>query len=167
MRSSDQSDEMDRWFVEMAKGRRFAVTGGGGYFGRRLGRSLVRYGAREVTLFDMHFIDADESAEDAVMRRVTGDIREAAPIREAVRQADVVFHVASYGMSGREQLNPDRINEINVGGTRNVLEGKRLPCFEQNLSRERFFSLRPTWGEGSSVHLNDQCGVCRPRNCRW
>lgn len=55
----------------------------------------------------------------------------------------MVFHVASYGMSGREQvvvahlvslllllgvcfflqLNKKLIEEVNIGGTRNVLDG--------------------------------------------
>ena len=37
---------------------------------------------------------------------VQGDIRDSKVVKEAVAQsrADVIFHIASYGMSGREQV---------------------------------------------------------------
>lgn len=34
-----------------------------------------------------------------------------------------IFHVASYGMSGREMLNKTLIEAVNVKGTKNVLDG--------------------------------------------
>ena len=54
---------------------------------------------------------------------VRGDIRRLSDVETAFRDADVacVFHIASYGMSGREQLNKTQIEEVNVGGTDNIL----------------------------------------------
>lgn len=55
---------------------------------------------------------------------VRGDIRHLADVEKAFQDADIecVFHIASYGMSGREQLNRNLIEEVNVGGTDNVLQ---------------------------------------------
>lgn len=50
-----------------------------------------------------------------------GDVREYAQVEKAVTGVDCVFHIASYGMSGREQLNQGLIEEVNVQGTEHVL----------------------------------------------
>ncbi|XP_062966166.1 short-chain dehydrogenase/reductase family 42E member 1 [Cynocephalus volans] len=96
------------------------ITGGSGYFGFRLGCALNQKGVH-VVLFDIH------SPAETIPEGITfvhGDIRHLSDIEKAFQDADVtcVFHIASYGMSGREQLNQTRIEEVNVGGTDNVLQ---------------------------------------------
>lgn len=49
------------------------------------------------------------------------DIRDYTQVENAVRGVHCVFHIASYGMSGREQLKHKLIEEVNVQGTENVL----------------------------------------------
>lgn len=56
------------------------------------------------------------------MKFVQGDVRDFTQVVNALRGADCVFHVASYGMSGREQLNRKLIEEVNVRGTENVIQ---------------------------------------------
>lgn len=58
---------------------------------------------------------------------ILGDIRHLSDIENAFQGVDVacVFHIASYGMSGREQLNRSLIEEVNVGGTDNILQACR------------------------------------------
>ncbi|XP_008572220.1 PREDICTED: short-chain dehydrogenase/reductase family 42E member 1-like [Galeopterus variegatus] len=96
------------------------ITGGSGYFGFRLGCALNQKGVH-VVLFDIH--SPAETIPEGI-RFVHGDIRHLSDIEKAFQDADVtcVFHVASYGMSGREQLNRTRIEEVNIGGTDNVLQ---------------------------------------------
>lgn len=67
--------------------------------------------------------------EDVVF--VQGDVREYAHVERAVAGVDCVFHIASYGMSGREQLNRHLIEAVNVQGTQNVLKA----CVEHGVSR--------------------------------
>ena len=61
------------------------------------------------------------------IRFILGDIRCLSDIENAFQGVDVacVFHIASYGMSGREQLNRSLIEEVNVGGTDNILQACR------------------------------------------
>ena len=47
---------------------------------------------------------------------VAGDIRNYQEVVEALQDASVVFHVASYGMSGAESLRTDLISQVNVSG---------------------------------------------------
>lgn len=64
---------------------------------------------------------------------VRGDIRCLSDVETAFQDNEIacVFHVASYGMSGREQLNNTLIEEVNVGGTNNILQA----CLERGVPR--------------------------------
>ncbi|XP_008302350.1 short-chain dehydrogenase/reductase family 42E member 1 [Stegastes partitus] len=103
------------------------ITGGCGYFGYRLATSLHKKGAR-IVLFDT-VPPSQQVPEDIVF--VQGDIRDYAQVEKAVAGVDCVFHIASYGMSGREQLNRHLIEAVNVQGTQNVLKA----CVELGVSR--------------------------------
>lgn len=113
--------------MESAHRETFLITGGCGYFGYRLAQCLHKKGARLI-LFDT-VAPSQEVPEDIVC--VQGDIREYAQVEEVVRGVDCVFHIASYGMSGREQLNRDLIEAVNVRGTQNILKA----CVEHGVSR--------------------------------
>ncbi|XP_005413300.1 PREDICTED: short-chain dehydrogenase/reductase family 42E member 1 [Chinchilla lanigera] len=105
------------------------ITGGGGYFGFRLGCALSQKGVR-VILFD---ISSPAQTIPQGIKFVHGDIRHLADVEKAFQDADIacVFHIASYGMSGREQLNRNLIEEVNVGGTDNVLQA----CWRRGVPR--------------------------------
>lgn len=92
-----------------------------------LASSLHRKGAK-IVLFDV-IRPSQEVPEDMVF--VEGDICSYAQIERAIAGVDCVFHIASYGMSGREQLNRRLIEAVNVEGTRNVLKA----CLEHRVSR--------------------------------
>lgn len=99
------------------------ITGGGGYFGFRLGCALNQKGIH-VILFD---IKSPTQTIPEGIKFIHGDIRHLSDIERAFKGEDVtcVFHVASYGMSGKEQLDRKLIEEVNVGGTDNVLQACR------------------------------------------
>ncbi|XP_029781598.1 short-chain dehydrogenase/reductase family 42E member 1 [Suricata suricatta] len=96
------------------------ITGGGGYFGFRLGCALNQKGFH-VILFD---ISSPAHSVPEGVRFIHGDICHLGDVEKAFQDADVtcVFHLASYGMSGREQLNRSLIEEVNVRGTEHVLQ---------------------------------------------
>lgn len=52
-------------------------------------------------------------------------------MNKAVKGVDCVFHIASYGMSGKEMLQTARVNKINIDGTRNILDA----CVEFGVKR--------------------------------
>lgn len=97
--------------------RTFLITGGGGYFGFRLACALLKTSSN-IVLFDVN-PPSQALPEGVVFTRA--DIRDYAQVEEAVRGVHCVFHIASYGMSGREQLNAKLIDEVNVKGTENIL----------------------------------------------
>ncbi|NWI70525.1 D42E1 reductase, partial [Todus mexicanus] len=103
------------------------VTGGSGYFGYKLGCALASAGA-SVVLYDIHEpIWEIPSGVECIQ----ADIRDYDAIFAACEGADCVFHVASYGMSGTEQLHREEIETVNVQGTRFIIHA----CKQRNIAR--------------------------------
>ncbi|XP_032342739.1 short-chain dehydrogenase/reductase family 42E member 1 isoform X1 [Camelus ferus] len=88
-----------------------------------LGCAMNQNGIR-VLLFD---IRSPAQTIPEGIQFIRGDIRHLSDVEKAFQDVDVscVFHTASYGMSGREQLNRNLIEEVNVRGTDNVLQACR------------------------------------------
>ena len=102
------------------------VTGGSGYLGQRICLASFAAGAREVRTLDLSPTHADveddkEAALLARVRRFAGDVRSSADVCAAVTGCSVVFHAASYGMSGREMLDRRKTRSVNLDGTATVL----------------------------------------------
>ncbi|XP_039349427.1 putative short-chain dehydrogenase/reductase family 42E member 2 isoform X4 [Mauremys reevesii] len=124
------------------------VTGGGGFFGYNLGCALAKSGA-SVVLLDIQepiweipngvvFIQADVRDYDALLAICEG--------------ADCVFHAAAYGMSGLEQLQKEKIESINVGGTKLIIE----VCKQQNIPRLIYTSTVNVVFGGNPIEDGDE-----------
>ncbi|KAH9294205.1 hypothetical protein KI387_040593, partial [Taxus chinensis] len=85
---------------EGIEGNTFMVTGGAGFVGTVLCLELMRRGADEVRSLDLR----KDSPWITTLRRngvvcIAGDISRNEDVEKALRGADCVFHLASYGMS--------------------------------------------------------------------
>ncbi|HWB59530.1 MAG TPA: SDR family NAD(P)-dependent oxidoreductase, partial [Chthoniobacteraceae bacterium] len=113
------------------KGRAVLVTGAGGFIGshvvERLAadgakvRAFLRYNSRG-DMGAMRFLPEElrESVEC-----VFGDLRDGNAVREAVRGAEVVFHLGALIAIPYSYLHPREVVETNVTGTLNVLMAAR------------------------------------------
>src|SRR5687768_8784607 len=96
------------------------VTGGTGFIGSRVVRLLVEGGHRVRCL--VRAGRPGSKLEGLAVERHTGDILEAAGLREAVRGCEGVLHLASLSSWSDLRAHADRLDAIIVGGTRNVLD---------------------------------------------
>ncbi|XP_066026724.1 short-chain dehydrogenase/reductase family 42E member 1-like isoform X2 [Pocillopora verrucosa] len=135
----------------MVQGRKILVTGGGGYFGHKLGNELKKLGA-VVVLFDISWPLDDVVYEQ--MECFQGDITSKEDVRKIFisHQIDVVFHSASYGMSGREQ-HPDHYSRTKSIAEQTVLNANGLLLKDGKILKT--CALRPAgiYGEGELRHL--------------
>lgn len=102
------------------------VTGGAGFVGSQLGKSLADDG-HDVTLLDnMSFGYLDNLVIDGKTfgRFVGADIRDADLVRRFAG-AEVVFHLAGISALPVCQERPQECMAVNAGGTANVLEAAR------------------------------------------
>jgi len=103
------------------KGKRVLVTGGAGFIGSHLSKYLINEGT-EVLVVDNLFVGREEFVPDsAVFKRVdicSGEIKNV--IREF--DSDIVIHLAAIHYIPYCNAYPEETFEVNVMGTRNLLE---------------------------------------------
>ena len=103
------------------------VTGGAGFIGSNLCRTLLEQGAK-VTAFDNLYSGKIEYIEDLMNKGLIfaqEDIRDKSALEKAMKNCKVVFHLAAQTSVPFSMENPKEDCEINVVGTVNVLEAAR------------------------------------------
>lgn len=104
---------------------RTLITGGAGFIGSNIVKKLVS-GGHEITVLDNLSSGYRSNLEPFPgVRFIEGDIRDGSVVREAVRGAEVVFHLAASVGNKRSIDHPLLDAEINVLGTLTVLEAAR------------------------------------------
>lgn len=94
------------------------VTGAAGFIGSHVVRTLVAAG-HEVRAAHLP-VDPAENLKGLPIDRVSLDVLDRDALREAMRGCDWVFHLAAiYALWSK---NPARMRDVNVIGTRNILE---------------------------------------------
>ena len=111
------------------KGKRVLVTGAGGFIGSHLTERLVELGA--TTRAFVHYRSngawgwLEESARREDMEVVAGDIIDRDAVTHAMRDVDIVFHLAALIAIPYSYHAPASYVSTNVQGTLNVLQAAR------------------------------------------
>lgn len=105
-------------------GRKVLVTGGTGFLGSALVRSLVHRGAT-VRCFDDNSRGAERRLGDVIDRVeiVNGDIRDPCAVRRAVLGMESICHLAYINGTEFFYQKPEVVLEVAVKGMMNVLDG--------------------------------------------
>lgn len=135
--------------------QRILITGGAGFIGSRLAKSLC--GDHDVMVFDnfhpqVHGVTAVEEATGLVgkCRIVRGDVASAAEIGSAIRSFNphLIYHLAAETGTGQSYDEPTRYNLVNVVGTSNLIEAIR--AHGPAVRRIVLSSSRAIYGEGAA-----------------
>jgi len=105
----------------------YVVTGGAGFIGSALVRSLLAEGARRVVVVD-NLLSGRESNLEEVRASVDfqrADICNYEEIAPLIRGAAVVFHEAAIPSVPRSIEQPVLSHEVNINGTLNVMRAAR------------------------------------------
>jgi nucleoside-diphosphate-sugar epimerase len=110
----------------MPQTKKFVVTGGSGFIGSALVRTLLPLGTVAVidNLLTGHERNLEEVRASVELHKV--DIRDAAAIAPLLQGADTVFHLAAIPSVPRSIDDPVPSHEINIDGTFNVFRGAAL-----------------------------------------
>ncbi len=111
-------------------GRRIAVTGAAGSVGGPLIRLLANLGPAELLLLDNHEHTLFQLRQElgpsptVPIRWALADVRDRRKLESLFRVArpEVVFHLAAYKHVPLGEENPDQTVEVNLAGTRAVIE---------------------------------------------
>jgi NAD dependent epimerase/dehydratase len=132
------------------------VTGAGGFIGSHLTERLVEYGARVRAFVHYNALGAygwlDHSPAAAQIEIIAGDIADRDSIREAVTDADVVFHLAALIAIPYSYQAPASYLRMNVEGTLNVLQAAR----EAGVARLVHTSTSEVYGTARYVPIDEE-----------
>lgn len=131
-------------------GKTVFVTGAGGFIGSHLSERLVREGASVKALVHYNALGSrgwlDESPLARDMEIIAGDITDAWSVREAMRGASHVFHLAALIAIPYSYQAPASYVRTNVEGTLNVLQAAR------DLGVERLVSTSTSEVYGTAIY---------------
>ena len=130
-----------------------AVIGGAGYVGAVLVPSLLELGHR-VRVFDLYLYGPDGLAavkDHPHLKQTKGDIRNAGAVREAVRGADAVIHLACISNDPSAELDPALSHSINYESFGPTVEA----CKENGVRRFIFASSGSVYGVSDAPDVTE------------
>lgn len=131
------------------------VTGGAGFIGSHLVRSLVGKGCSVVVLDDFSsgkMENLDGLSDSDGLRVMKGDIRDRKVVEGVLDGVDAVVHLAAFVDSVGSVERPLETNDINVNGTLNVLDA----CVKKGVRRFVFASSAGVYGDGNPLPLREE-----------
>jgi len=142
--------------ADILTGTRVLVTGVAGFIGSHLADRLVGQGS-EVVGLDNFSNGFKENLSALVKNKrftlIKGDILNLSDVKKALKDADVIFHMAAQSSVPKSTENPVRDFRINVQGTLNVLDGAR----KADVKKVVFASSSTVYGEASVLPTHEDC----------
>jgi UDP-glucose 4-epimerase len=131
------------------------VTGGAGFIGKYLVKSLLEKG-NSVTIFD-NFSNSTKNSINFLVNMgakvIEGDIRKLDDIVNAIKDHEIVIHLAAKISVSESIKNPIDTFQVNVGGTNNILTA----CEKNNVKKLIAASSAAVYGEGDpNVQLTEE-----------
>ncbi|MDO8646763.1 MAG: UDP-glucose 4-epimerase GalE [Candidatus Planktophila sp.] len=128
---------------------RVLITGGAGYIGSTA-VEIMRHQGFEINVLD----DCSTGHADSVpsgVRFVQGSLLNENEIAEALMGVDAVIHFAGKSLVGESVEKPDLYQRVNVGGTRNLLDGMHAAGVKNIV----FSSSAATYGEPAVIPIKE------------
>jgi UDP-N-acetylglucosamine/UDP-N-acetyl-alpha-D-glucosaminouronate 4-epimerase len=122
------------------------VTGGAGFIGSNLARSLLERG-HQVRVLDNFSTGHRSNLRDLEVELVEGDLRSYERVATAVRGVEVVFHQGALPSVPRSIQDPLTTSAVNVEGTLNVL----LAARDAGARRVVFASSSSVYGDAPGM----------------
>ncbi|MCK9276313.1 MAG: NAD-dependent 4,6-dehydratase LegB [Syntrophales bacterium] len=140
------------------KNKKILVTGADGFIGSHLTEELIRRGCR-VRAFVLYnsfnswgWLDHSEPDIKTNVEIFSGDIRDPNGVRKAMKDCDIVFHLAALISIPFSYHSPDTYIDTNVKGTLNVVQAAR----EIGVSKVLHTSTSEVYGTARFVPITEE-----------
>ena len=141
---------------------RAVVTGGAGFIGSHIVDRLLEMGCEVSVLDNLSTGNVDNIRQNARKKKfkfIRGSVTDRRIVHEALRDADVIFHLAALSSVVESVSNPLQANRVNAGGTLLVLNEARL----STAKRFVFASSAAVYGTSHNL-LNDEDVALKPES---
>ncbi|MBD3279134.1 MAG: NAD-dependent epimerase/dehydratase family protein [Candidatus Pacebacteria bacterium] len=126
----------------MTQKNNIIVTGGAGFLGRHLCRALAKQG------YQLKVIDLQENPE---FTTIIADVRDQNKMKQLIKDAELVFHLASLIEAGESVKKPFKYIDYNLNGTLAVLEAMRV----NKINNFVFSSSAAVYGEPINTPIKE------------
>jgi nucleoside-diphosphate-sugar epimerase len=137
---------------------KYLVTGGAGFIGSHIVRTLLEQG-KPVRVLDNFSTGKRENLEGLAGRFsedrfevMEGDLRDAARVEEAVRGIEVIFHEAAFVSVPQSMQEPQTCFDVNITGTSRLLDAARAA----GVRRSVLASSAAVYGESAAFPLVEE-----------
>ena len=134
--------------------RKVLVTGGGGFIGSNLVRGLLERGDT-VRVLDNFATGNRDNLDGVDVEVIEGELRSYERVHNAVRGAEVVFHLGALGSVPRSVQDPLTTSAVNVEGTLNVL----LAARDEGVGRVVYASSSSVYGSAATLPAQEASPV--------
>lgn len=123
---------------------KYLVTGGAGFIGSNIVEELLKRG-QNVRVLDNFSTGKRENLKDFEkdIDLIEGDVRSYHIVKQAVSGMDIVLHQAALPSVPRSVRDPITTNDVNVGGTLNMLDASK----DEGIKRFVFASSSSIYGD--------------------
>jgi len=139
------------------RNKRILVTGADGFIGSHLTEALVEIGY-DVSAFvcynsfnSLGWLDTISNEIKNKITFISGDIRDPNGVNEAMKNMDIVFHLAALIAIPFSYNSPDSYIDTNVKGTLNILQAAR----KNNVKRVLITSTSEVYGTSQFVPITE------------
>jgi UDP-glucose 4-epimerase len=132
---------------------KYLVTGGAGFIGSHIVRTLLDQG-QEVKILDNFSTGKRENIADfkKQIELIEGDLRDASKVTEAVRGVDIIFHEAAFVSVPQSMDEPQNCFDVNVTGTSMLFDAAR----RAGVKRAVFATSAAVYGDSTEMPLTEE-----------
>lgn len=158
-RTESPDDSVSDYFA----GKTILVTGGTGTIGLSLVKRLIEFGPKAVRILTNDENSLFETkmllGRSDVLTYMLGDVREMDRVKMAIRNVDVVYHVAALKHVDLCEQNPFEAVKTNVLGTQNMLEASLFANVEKFMFISTDKAIDPTSTLGATKLLCERLTI--------
>ncbi len=130
---------------------KYLVTGGAGFIGSHISRTLLENG-NKVRILDNFSSGKRENLKGQDVEIIEGDLRDASRVADAVKGMDIVFHEAAFVSVPESMEKPQECLIVAIGPGRLDEDGKKRVEMEVKLGDKVIFAKY----SGSEIKLADK-----------